>query len=185
MKKSLIILCLFISGTCLAQQEKGDLSIQFSGNFVSQKIKYLSEEFRTTQGNIYVKFGQFFTPNVELGVKPNVFFFLQPDEKDSKKKNLKANVGFGVYGTYSFLTANGKMIPYAGGEINYIPVGKESTVNLGPYAGVKYFVKENINIDANMNYSFNVGSSFGDGYLKIGNLLMINIGVGVILGKLN
>jgi hypothetical protein len=188
MKKSLTFVCLFIlltTAACLAQQEKGDLSIQFSGNYASQKIKFQGSSFDVSSGSIFIKFGQFFTPNIELGVKPNMLFYTEPDPGDSKKKKLKTNVGFGLYGTYSFLTADGKMIPYAGGEINYVPSGKESTVNLGPYGGVKYFFRENINIDANMNYSMNVGSSFGDGALDIGGLFQFNVGIGVILGKLN
>jgi hypothetical protein len=36
-----------------------------------------------------------------------------------------------------------------------------------------------------MNYSFNVGSSYNDSSYKIGNLLAFNIGVGVIIGKVN
>ena len=185
MRTLFTLVSILLSAACLAQQQKGDLSIQFSGNYVSQKIKYAGSNFDYSSGNIYVKFGQFFTPNIELGVKPNVFIYQEIDGSDSNKKKLKTNVGFGVYGTYSLLTADGKMIPYAGGEINYVPSGKESTVNLGPYGGVKYFVKENINIDANMNYSLNVGSSFDEGDLEIGGLFMFNIGIGVIIGTLN
>jgi hypothetical protein len=185
MKKLITVIAILTSSACFAQQEKGDLSIQFSGNYYSQKITYTGGQIKMTYGNIYVKFGQFFTPNIELGVKPNVSFFLQPDPNDSKKQKLKSNFGFGLYGTYSFLTSDAKMIPYAGGEINYVPVGKESTVNVGPYLGLKYFIKENINVDANMDYSFNVGSSFRNEGAKYSGLLMFNIGVGVILGKLN
>jgi hypothetical protein len=185
MKKHLIIMSVCASLTCFAQQQKGDLSIQFSGNYYSQKVKFAGTTYQSSAGNIYIKFGQFFTPNIELGVKPNIRFFLEPSSSDSKKKVVKTNVGFGVYGTYSFLTADGKFMPYGGGEINYIPVGNASTVNLGPYGGVKYFIKENINIDANASYSFTVGNSFGEGSFDPGQLLMINIGVGVILGKLN
>lgn len=185
MKTLTAVMSFCITLTCFAQQEKGDLSIQFSGNYVSQNVKFDGANYKMASGNIYIKFGQFFTPNIELGVKPNVLIFLQPDEKDIKKQHLKANVGFGVYGTYSFLTADAKMIPYAGGEINYIPIADASTVNLGPYAGMKYFIKENINIDANMNYSLTVGNSFGTGSFDPGGLFMFNIGIGVILGNLN
>ena len=185
MKKLITLILISVSAACLAQQQKGDLSIQFSGNYIKQNVKYAGENFDYAAGNIYVKFGQFFTPNIELGVKPNMFFYLEESESDPKKKKLKTDIGFGVYGTYSVLTPDGKMIPYAGGEINYVPSGKESTVNLGPYFGLKYFVKENINIDANLNYSFNVGSTYGDGDLDIGALVMFNVGIGVILGTLN
>src|ERR671933_252512 len=102
MKKFIFLSMVLFYYTASAQQEKGDLAIQFSGNYLSQKVKFNGEEFKTSTGSIYMKLGQFFTQNLELGVKPNVFFFLQPDEKDSKKQKLKTNVGFGLYGTYSF-----------------------------------------------------------------------------------
>ena len=185
MKKILTLLSVCLSLGCFAQQQKGDLSIQFSGNYFSQKGKVGDTDYQISYGNIYVKIGQFFTPNVELGVKPNVMFYLEDDSEDSKKKNLKMNVGFGLYGTYSYLTADGKMVPYAGGEVNYIPYGKESTINLGPYAGVKYFLRENVNIDANVNYSINVGSSFGSQDVDFGAALLLNVGIGVLIGNLN
>ena len=185
MKKLIVPICLLISITTFAQQQKGDLSIQFSGNYFSQRIEFSGSEIKTQVGNVYVKVGQFFTPNIELGVKPNVRIFTQPKESDSKKSELKANVGFGLYGTYSVLLPDGKMVPYAGAEINYIPFGKESTVNLGPYAGFKYFVKENINIDVNGNYSINLGSTYGQEGLSIHPLFMVNVGVGIIIGKVN
>ena len=182
MKKLLTLLLLFVTAACLAQQEKGDLSIQFSGNYFSRKIKFDGEDYGYSAGNIYVKVGQFFTPNLEMGVKPNIMFYTETEGSgDSAKKKLKTNVGFGLYGTYSYLMPDGKMIPYAGAEINYVPSGKESTMNLGPYVGLKYFLRENINIDANLNYGITLGSSFGEGDLDIGGLWMFNVGIGVII----
>jgi len=191
MKKLLLIIASsIVAFTVHAQQEKGDLSLQFSGNYYSQTVNYGSTEIKSSAGNIYMKVGKFFTQNVEMGVKPNVSFFPEVDSKivDGKietTQKLKTNVGFGIYGTYSFLTADAKMMPYAGAEISYVPSGEESTVNLGPYAGLKYFVTERINIDANTSYLINLGSSYEDqGDLSIGGLFTFNIGVGVILGKI-
>lgn len=179
-----------------AQQEQGDLSIQFSGNFTSQTIEYRdfnNDGFKTklVSGNIYVKIGKFFTPNIEMGVKPNIYFSpkitANTREPGKPKTTLKTTVGFGLYGTYSFLTADAKFMPYGGAEVNYIPVGSEATVNLGPYVGVKYFVTETINIDANINYLVNLASTYGNEVrgLDISPLLQFNLGIGVIIGKRN
>ena len=193
MKKILfIIAAIAVSYTSYAQQDAGDLSVQFSGNYYSQRTKFGDFDFKTFAGNVYVKIGKFFTPNVELGVKPNVSFFpelefeLNDEGEIETKQKLKTNFGFGLYGTYSFLTADAKMLPYAGAEISYVPSGEESTINLGPYAGVKYFLTENINLDANASYLINLGSSYANQTdLEIGGLLTINLGVGVIIGNIN
>lgn len=191
MKKFITILAILTSFSVYAQQEKGDLAIQLSGNYYSQKVRFGSEVDRTLNGNIYVKIGKYFTQNLELGVKPFVTFYLQEefkvvDGKGKEEENFATDIGFGIYGTYSFLTADGKFLPYGGAEINYAPVEKEATINLGPYAGVKYFVTERINLDANLSFLLNLGSTYEESKdYDIGPLFTYNVGIGVILGRLN
>jgi outer membrane protein W len=186
-----LIFCV-LTTAAFSQQQAGDLSIQFSGNYTSNSISFGNTSIKTRQGNIYLKLGKFFTPNIELGLKPNVLFSpdIKPDPKNSEKTitTLKTSLGLGIYGTYSFLTADAKFMPYGGAEVNYLPVsGGDATVNVGPYAGVKYFVTEKINIDANVNYLINLASTYGNETvgLDISPLFQVNIGVGVIIGKLN
>lgn len=192
MKKLITILAVMATSSIYAQQEKGDLAIQFSGNYYSQKVKFGDLTDRSAFGNIYVKIGKYFTQNLEIGVKPNISFMLI-DEYELKggeieiKEKFVTNVGFGIYGTYSFLSADGKLLPYGGAELNYVPMVDEATVNLGPYAGAKYFVTERINVDANLSFLLNLGSTYKQpkGDYDIGPLFTYNIGIGVILGKLN
>lgn len=192
MKKLLTILALATSFSTYAQQQKGDLAIQFSGNYYSQKVRFGNTVDRSAFGNIYVKIGKYFTQNLELGVKPNISFNLVKDYdvkgSDVKIKNrFVTNIGFGVYGTYSFLSSNGKFLPYAGAELNYAPIEEEATINLGPYAGIKYFVSERINIDGNLSWLINLGSTYEqakDEY-EIGPMFTYNVGIGVIIGRLN
>ena len=191
MKKIYILVLSFaLISSAYAQQKAGDLSIQFSGNYVTQKVEYDGHKFKSFSGNIYVKLGKYFTDNLELGLKPNIFF--SPKTKSLSKSDpldikysLKATVGLGLYGTYSFLTADAKFMPYGGAEVNYLPFQDDATVNLGPYVGCKYFVTEKINIDANLNYLINLASTYGNDVkgLDISPTLMFNIGVGVIISK--
>ncbi|MGE0770931.1 MAG: outer membrane beta-barrel protein [Cyclobacteriaceae bacterium] len=192
MKKLLITAVIGITSMSLfAQQQQGDLAIQFSGNYFSQKVTFGDFESKYYVGNVYIKMGKFFTQNLEFGVKPNITFFPEDEfevvnNEVKTKRKLRTNVGFGIYGTYSFLTADAKFMPYGGAEISYVPSGDESTVNLGPYAGVKYFITEKINLDANISYLFGLGSTYGTtDDVKIGGLFNVNLGIGVILGKLN
>jgi hypothetical protein len=193
MKYLLLLICFFSITQLFAQQKKGDLSLQFSGNYYSQRYTIRNDVTKFGFGTIYVKMGKYFTPNLELGVKPNVNFLLftettpATDTEPKKRETVfTTNVGFGLYGTYSFLTKDGKFLPYLGAELNYAPVNNEATINLGPYAGAKYFVTERINIDANLSFLLNLGSTVEEprGDYEVGPLFTYNIGIGVLLGKL-
>jgi hypothetical protein len=193
MKYRFTLFALVLSLSAFSQQQKGDLSVQFSGNYQQQKYTVDNLKFRYGGGNIYIKLGKYFTDNLELGVKPNVNFFVTTEVKSSSsgevtttKSKLKTNVGFGLYGTYSFLSNDGKLLPYAGAEISYAPLGDEQSINLGPYAGVKYFVTERINIDANLSFLLNLGTSAEESRdYQVGPSFNYNVGIGVLLGKLN
>lgn len=193
--KNIFTLCAFVvSLSVFGQQQKGDLSIQFSGNYAQQRVVFDNHNYRFGFGNIYLKVGKYFTQNVELGLKPNVLFTLATEVVTAKsgeitetKSKFTTNLGFGLYGTYSFLTANGKFLPYGGAEIAYAPFQSEKVINLGPYAGVKYFVTERINVDANLSFLMNLGSTSEeprDNYL-VKPMWNFNVGIGVLIGKLN
>ncbi|HMJ68186.1 MAG TPA: outer membrane beta-barrel protein [Cyclobacteriaceae bacterium] len=191
MKKVYALILSLASLTAYAQQQAGDLSIQFSGNFNTSKYKIGSYTNKNFNGNIYVKIGKFFTQNIELGLKPNIFFFTEqkanPNDSKDVKYSLKSNFGLGLYGTYSFLTPGAKFLPYAGAEVNYLPLGEDAAVNLGPYAGCKYFLTEKINIDANLNCLVTLASTFGNDLQSVhfSPTWQFNVGIGVIISKDN
>ncbi len=189
MKKILTLALITLAIAAQAQQQAGDLSIQFSGNYSSVRTNTFGVEDKIYAGNIYLKIGKFFTQNIEMGLKPAISFFGEPvrisaNDPNKTENKLRANVGLGLYGTYSFLTADAKFMPYGGAEINYTPLGDYSSMNLGPYAGLKYFITEKINLDANVNYLINLANSYPkvDEY-SISPLFQLNIGIGVIIGK--
>jgi hypothetical protein len=195
MKNILTLCALVVTMSAFAQQQKGDLSIQFSGNYNKQRYTIDDFKYNFGGGNIYLKVGKFFTTNLELGLKPNVAFGLTTEETYSKstgevtktKSKLATSLGFGVYGTYSFLSNNGKFLPYGGAEFSYLPVGKEKMINLGPYAGLKYFISEKINLDVNLSWLTNLGSTIEEpkGFYTVGPAFTCNVGIGVLIGKLN
>lgn len=191
MKKVYALILSLVSITTYAQQQAGDLSIQFSGNYTTSSIEIDGRKTKFFAGNIYVKVGKFFTPNLELGLKPNIFFTpkskVNPNDDEDIKYSLKADFGLGLYGTYSYLLPNGKVMPYGGAEVNYMPRGDDGSVNLGPYAGVKYFLTEKINIDANLNYLITLASTQGNDRqgVDFSPILQFNVGIGVIISKDN
>jgi outer membrane protein W len=191
MKKVYVLILSLASFTTYAQQQAGDLSIQFSGNYTSSSIEVAGRKTKFYAGNVYVKVGKFFTPNLELGLKPVLYFSpdvkINPKDANDIKYKLKTDFGMGLYGTYAFLLPGGKFMPYGGAELNYKPQGDDATLNLGPYAGVKYFLTEKINIDANINYLITLASTYGNDLqnVKISPTLQFNIGIGVLISKDN
>ncbi|HEY0741220.1 MAG TPA: hypothetical protein VGD40_07150 [Chryseosolibacter sp.] len=194
MKNIFTICALAVTINAVGQQQKGDLALQFSGNYSQNTFVIDSKNYKFGYGSIYVKVGKFFTNNLELGLKPNVNFSLFTEPVVNKrgdivdtKKTLTSNLGFGIYGTYSFLTANGKFLPYGGAEIAYAPVQKEKVISFGPYVGLRYFVTERINIDGNSSWLVNLGSTSEEprGDFRVRPTWTYNIGVGVLIGKLN
>lgn len=193
--KNIFTLCAFVlTISAFGQQQKGDLALQFSGNYIQNTFVIDSKNYRYGGGSIYVKVGKFFTNNLELGLKPNVSFSLITEPVVSRrgdivdtKKTFTSNLGFGLYGTYSFLSNNGKLLPYGGAELSYAPVQKEKIVNFGPYIGLRYFVTERINIDANSSWLMNLGSTSEEPRddFRVRPTWTYNIGVGVLIGKLN
>ena len=84
MKNILTLCALVVTMSAFAQQQKGDLSIQFSGNYNKQRYTIDDFKYNFGGGNIYLKVGKFFTTNLELGLKPNVAFGLTTEETYSK-----------------------------------------------------------------------------------------------------
>ena len=159
MKKNVLIAAfLLFGGVLFAQQEKGDLIVRFNGNF----SKYGEAD---GTANINVKGGYFVTKNIEGGAETTLML-----------GSGFSNVSVGAYGTYNFLTSDAKMVPYAGGRasLSVASVGEfsNSFATVGAYGGLRYFMTEKVNIDTGLSYD--IGTV---------NILMWNVGIGVILGK--
>lgn len=159
MKKLLLIALLLISAVAYSQVEKGDKNLTFAGFFAS------ADEVKI--GQINAKFGYFITQHIEAGVKPLIMF-----------SSDDTSAGIGFYGTYNFLTQDGKLLPYAGAELSFLPVLDETLTTLGLNGGAKYFITETLNIDAGINLQQSLSGDIYDG-----SIFIFQVGIGFILGK--
>jgi hypothetical protein len=161
----LIVFCSLISMTAFSQVEKGDMNLTFGGTYSGNEA--------SKTGVIYGKVGYFVTPNIEAGAQPTILL------------GDFGGYGVGLYGTYNFLTADAKLLPYAGAKIDFLAITGDFEYNqtdLGLYVGSKYFLTEMINIDGNFSISPNIANSED---LDLGTTFRFTIGIGFILGKIN
>jgi outer membrane protein W len=155
MKKFLFIALLLIAGgSAFAQQQKGDFQVQ------AQAAYYNLDGFDF--GNIYFNASRFVTDNVEIGVSPNITI------------STVTSVNMTVFGNYSFLTADAKMVPYVGAGITFYDLGSDQALTgFTLKGGLRYFVTERVNIDVGPNLVLLEGA----------NLFILNAGLGYIFGK--
>jgi hypothetical protein len=167
MKKVLILFLLFAATQSFAQQTKGDVSLTFAGTYTSfEGVGF---------GQIFGKAGYMVTDRIEAGGKPTILL-----------GTGFSGGGLGVFGTYNFLTKDVKLVPYAGAELSFLSIKTEgsdafSQTNLGLYGGAKYFVTEQLNIDAGLNLSTNLSNSVD---ADLGTIVTFQIGIGFVIGKL-
>lgn len=159
MKKLFLILALCISVSAFAQIEQGDKNVTFSATYIG------IEGF--SFGIINAKLGYYVTQNIEVGAKPNIIITEE-----------STDFGLGAYGTYNWLTQDAKLLPYAGAEISFLPVGEETITTLGIYGGSKYFITERVNVDAGLNLQKSLSSDTFDG-----TVFIFQVGIGFIFGN--
>ncbi len=155
MKKLLILTAFVISASAaVAQQQKGDYQIQ------AQAAYYNVSGFDF--GNIYFSGSKFVTDRVEIGVSPNITI------------STVTSVNMTVFANYSFLSGDGKMVPYAGGGITFYDLGGDGALTgITLKGGIRYFVTERVNIDVGPNLVLLEGA----------NLFILNAGLGYIFGS--
>jgi hypothetical protein len=166
MKKFLLLALLLVSGgAAFAQQAKGDFQLQAQGAYYNNSFSGVS--FST--GTLYFSASKFLTDNVELGIAPFFMF------GDFSSTNLS------IFGNYSFLTADAKMVPYVGAQLLFTGLGTDpdiSQIGFGLKAGLRYFIRENINIDIGPSMSF-MGPP--EGATEGSTQFVFNFGLGYIL----
>ena len=162
MKYLFSVIAIFLSVTVFAQVEKGDFSATGSLSYQN----FSSDGFSSSTGQLFLKGGYFFTQNLEAGTSLQVFL-------------AEGAEGFGIgpYATYNFLTTDGKLLPYAGGQLSILSLGDSNLNTVGLYGGSKYFLNETVNVD----FGLSLQKGFGD---FDGTLFGATLGIGVLLGKL-
>jgi hypothetical protein len=157
--KIVVVIALVSALPASAQQEKGDVELQFTGAILS-KVGSNS----TTSGFIQAKTGYYFTDRLELGAFPSLTF-----------ESGTTTFGLGAFATYSFLAANATMVPYLGGQYYKSDLSlAEDRGWAGFNGGVKFFFNRKTAFDVSGNYLFTLN--------EIGsNIILLQVGLSFML----
>jgi hypothetical protein len=170
-----LILLLAVASPLPAQQEAGDIELQFTGSILTTMGQ---DRGSITLGIFQAKGGYFLTDRIEVGGFPSVTFVratVQPDDWPTEVTTSETKVGLGIFGTYSFLAADATTVPYVGAQFYRIDLTDEDETGwLGASLGLKFYMTPRT--------AFDVG---GNGLVGLGNdggiLLLFQMGLSFLL----
>ncbi len=149
-----------LSGPLQAQQEQGDVELQFAGSVLST-VGQDGGSF--TSGILKTKMGYFVTDHVELGVFPSVLFDRVTVEQGNERETFSATrFGMGLFGTYSFLMEDATTVPYVGMQFYRIDLTDEDEVGwIGANGGFKFYISRTTAFDVGGNLLMGLGDRGG------------------------
>ena len=142
-----IAAAMLLVSTVVAQVQQGDKEIQFLGSITAFESNALI--------NLQLTYGRFFTPNLELGVGPQLSYFKFAGGHYTQFGSL-------FFGRYNF-SVQTKVVPYVAGQwyqYDFAPDEPSDFFDasfLQAGAGVKIFASEHVAYDFSGNLGFSLG----------------------------
>ena len=164
-------LCFFVSSAS-AQQEKGDVELQFAGSLHTT----VGDSSSSGLGLFQAKLGVFVTDNLQVGIYPSVIITIS-ELNITGVGGTEAEVGLGVFTTYSFLGKGAITVPYVGVQYFQTDISEgfdQNSGSVGVNAGLKFYLSSKTAFDVGANYLFSLDNA-GRG------TLLFQVGLGVLL----
>lgn len=153
----LLLGALLAASPAVAQQEQGDVELEFLGSLHTT----VGTEDASGLGIIQTKVGRFVTDRWQLGAFPSL-------EVQFARGTTDTRIGGGLFAVYSYLRPNAMTVPYGGASLykRDLTAGfGASDYWTGVNGGLKFYVDRNIAIDVGGNYLFSLSGA--DGQLLI------------------
>jgi hypothetical protein len=156
-----------------AQQEQGDIELQFTGSLLSTTGR---DDVDFTSGVFQAKVGYFVTDRVEIGAFPSFFVTrVSARVQGSQVSETATRLGMGIFTTYSFLTADAATVPYLGAQFYRIDLTDDDETGwVGANAGIKYFFSRSTAFDIGGNLLTGLGE-------RGGTLFLFQVGLSFLL----
>jgi outer membrane protein W len=201
MRKVALIFFVISSHVGFTQVQKGDSNIGVN-TLISSLV---GTESPNVNGLVNLSYQYYVSNNISLGVGPFYSFSSNKTEGPGfSSEDWSDTFGLNVFANYSFLTASAKVMPYLGAQFTYQGTFSGSDMyigttyegswqdiynsSVGGNAGIKFFVTERVNFDANLSYTTILSTTIETESTTFepdpeGGLLQFTIGLGIILGK--
>lgn len=150
----LLVFLLLAAAPIRAQQQQGDVELQFTGEFQST---FGSGDVSTTMALALAKVGYFLSDRLQVGVYPGLQYTrVSIDTRFGRVSDSERALGGGLFTSYSFLSADATTVPYLGGQLYYNDVVEAAFGDgwLGVNGGVKVFVNRYAALDLGGNVLF-------------------------------
>lgn len=145
-----------------AQQQQGDMELQFAGSLLSTVGQ---DGGSLTSGLVKAKGGYFVSDRVEVGAFPSIVFTrvtTEPVFGGGEETVTDTRFGLGVFTTYSFLAEDATTVPYVGAQLYRIDLTDEDETGwAGLNGGVKFYLNRTTAFDMGGNVLAGLGERGG------------------------
>ena len=180
-KQSKLVLLLMLGLACsaLAQQQKGDVELQFQGSFFTT----VGGDVTNSVGTILGKIGPFITDNIQVGIGPSLTIATTTTTTVDpgtgrliKNTATKATFGTTAFVVYSFLLRNSRAVPYVGASYYKRDFSDAHDRGwIGGNGGAKYFFTKRTAADFSANYLFSLNPE------TKGGMILFAVGLSFLL----
>lgn len=170
----LVLCAVVLSVPAVAQQQKGDVELQFQGYY----FRTVGSDLEFGSGNLAGKIGPYLTDWLQVGIGPTLSITTMTTQNFNTttmqlEKSSETTTTFGstMFIVASFLTRGAKAVPYVGAQYFKQDFSdSEDKGSVGVNAGVKFYFSKKAAFDVSGNYLFtlNEGQEGGMLYFAVG-----------------
>jgi hypothetical protein len=181
---ALVLLFVFVASMSLAQQQRGDVELQFQGSY----FQTVGTDFTIGSGNISAKIGPYVTDALQIGIGPTLTITRTsattttvgppPTYVVTHKTESNTTTTFGstAFLVYSILLRNAKAVPYFGAQYFKSDFSNtEDKGSIGINAGLKYYFAKKTAFDVSGNYLFTLNQD------QQGGVILFAVGLSFLL----
>lgn len=171
----LVLCAVVLSVPAVAQQQKGDVELQFQGYY----FRTVGTELSFGSGNLAGKIGPYITDWLQVGIGPTLSITTSTSfDPTTFEKTSETTTTFGstAFVVASFLTRGAKAVPYIGAQYfkqNFDD--SEDKGSVGVNAGVKFYFSKKAAFDISGNYLFTLNEN------QEGGMLYFAVGLSFLL----
>lgn len=179
-KCAILCLLLLVAVCGFAQQQRGDVELQFQGSYFTT----IGTDYTFGSGNISAKIGPYITDALQIGIGPTLSITTTttmsvgpaPTYRLEKSSETKTTFGSTAFFVYSILLKGAKTVPYLGAQYFKSDFSdSEDKGSVGINAGLKFYFAKKTAFDVGGNYLFTLNPD------QQGGVLLFAVGLSFLL----